>query len=121
MRQSNQNPYEANATMKLLGYQSAITVCKDLETEMNDIMNARPYTTTLQTAIDMVMLGYITGIRAERKRRAESRRKAIRKINVEDEFKMKIVETLEKIEGIERLVKIYTVIKTHLKLQNGEI
>lgn len=71
------SPYEANATMKLLGYQSSVNVCKDLETEMRDIMNARPYTTTIETALDMVMLGYITGIRAERKRRAEGWRKAV--------------------------------------------
>lgn len=71
VQQSKQSPYEANETMKLLGYQCPIYVCKDLENEMKDIMSARPYTTTFQTAVDMVMLGYIAGIRAERKRRAE--------------------------------------------------
>ena len=40
---------------------------------------------------------------------------------MKDEYKKKIVEMLEEIESIERLVKIYTVIKTHLKLQKGEI
>ena len=38
-----------------------------------------------------------------------------------DEYKKKIVEMLEKIESIERLMKIYRVVETHLKLQNGEI
>ena len=121
MRQSKQNPYAANATMKMLGHNSAASVCKPIENQINDVISARPYTTTLETALDMVMLGYITGIRAERKRRAESRKKAIEKIGVEDEYKKKIVEILEKIEGIERLMKIYRVVETHLKLQNGEI
>ena len=37
------------------------------------------------------------------------------------DYKSKIIEMLESIESIERLIKIYTVVKTHLKLQNGEI
>ena len=37
------------------------------------------------------------------------------------EYKDKIIEMLESIESIERLIKIYTVVETHLKLQNGEI
>lgn len=40
---------------------------------------------------------------------------------MKDEYIKKIVEMLESIESIERLIKIYTVVKTHLKLQNGEI
>lgn len=76
MRQSNQNPYEANATMKFLGYQCAFDVCENLKDNMRDIMDARPCTTTFETALDMVMLGYIAGIRAERKRRAEKQRKS---------------------------------------------
>lgn len=77
MQQSRKNPYAANATMRLLGHQCPIDVCGDIENEIKDIMSARPYTTTFETAIDMVMLGYITGIRAERKRRAESLRKVV--------------------------------------------
>ena len=37
------------------------------------------------------------------------------------EYKDKIIEMLESIESIERLIKIYTVVETHLKIQNGEI
>lgn len=116
MQQSKQNPYAANATMRMLGHNSPVMICKPIENQINDVLSARPYTTTFETAMDMVMLGYITGIRAERKRRKESQRKAI-----EDEHKKKIIETLEKIKGVERLMKIYTVVETHLKLQNGEI
>ena len=77
MQQSRKNPYAANETMRLLGHQCPIDVCGGIENEMKDIMRARPYTTTFETAVDMVMLGYITGIRAERKRRAEGQRKAV--------------------------------------------
>ena len=77
MRQRKHDPYAANATMKMLGHNSAASVCKPIENQINDVISARPYTTTFETAIDMVMLGYITGIRAERKRRAESQRKAV--------------------------------------------
>ena len=77
MQQSRKNPYAANATMKMLGHNSAAMICKPIENQINDVLSARPYTTTFETAMDMVMLGYITGIRAERKRRAESQRKAV--------------------------------------------
>lgn len=40
---------------------------------------------------------------------------------MEDEYRKKIVEMLEEIESIERLMKICRVVETHLKLQNGEI
>ena len=75
MQQSKQNPYEANETMKMLGHNCPGIICKPIENQINDVFRARPYTTTFETAIDMVMLGYITGIRAERKRRAEKQRK----------------------------------------------
>lgn len=37
------------------------------------------------------------------------------------EYREEIIEMLENIESVERLIKIHTVIKTHLKLQKGEI
>ena len=77
MQQRKQNPYEANETMKMLGHNCPGIICKPIENQINDVFRARPYTTTFETAIDMVMLGYITGIRAERKRRAESQRKVV--------------------------------------------
>ena len=121
MQQSRKNPYTANETMRMLGHNSPVMICKPIENQINDVLSARPYTTTFETAMDMVILGYITGIRAERKRRKESQEKAIDRISATDEHKKKIIETLEKIEGAERLTKIYTVVETHLKLQNGEI
>ena len=77
MQQSKKNPYAANETMRMLGYNSPVIICKPIEDQINDVLRARPYTTTFETAMDMVMLGYITGIRAERKRRKESQRKAV--------------------------------------------
>ena len=121
MEQRKKNPYVANATMRMLGHNRPVMICKPIEDQINDVLSARPYTTTFETAMDMVMLGYIAGIRAERKRRKESQRKAIERISAADEHKKKIIETLEKIKGVERLMKIYTVVETHLKLQNGEI
>ena len=76
-QQNKQSPYEANATMKMLGHNSVYMICKPIENQINDVISARPYTTTFETAMDMVMLGYITGVRSERKRRAESKRKAV--------------------------------------------
>ena len=121
MKQRKQNPYAANATMKMLGRNSAAMICKPIEDQINDVISARPYTTTFETALDMVVLGYITGIRAERKRRKESQRKAIERISADGDYKKKIIEALEKIEGAETLMKIYRFVETHLKLQNGEI
>lgn len=78
MEKQWKNPYEANETMKMLGHNCPGIMCKPIEDQINDVFRARPYTSTFETAIDMVMLGYITGVRAERKRRAESQRKAVR-------------------------------------------
>lgn len=40
---------------------------------------------------------------------------------MKDEYKKKIVEMLEEIESTETLMRICTVVETHLKIQNGEI
>ena len=42
MQQSKQNPYAANATMKMLGHNSAVSVCKPIENQINDVLSARP-------------------------------------------------------------------------------
>lgn len=70
MREMYENPYYTNDTMRLLGHQcytNIITpeVCK----MMDDIAKARPHTVVFDTAMDMLTLGYIIGIRAERARR----------------------------------------------------
>ena len=54
MEQRKKNPYAANATMKMLGHNSAAMICKPIENQINDVLRARPYTTTFETAMDMV-------------------------------------------------------------------
>lgn len=67
---SNDNPYMANATMELLGKQAPLSILTDeIEKQMGEITAARKYTTTFMTALDMFMLGYIHGKRAERARK----------------------------------------------------
>ena len=65
------NPYEVNDTMRMLGKQNEpyLGPGSDLIAKMDDITSARHYTTTIETACDMVTLGYIYGKKAERKRR----------------------------------------------------
>lgn len=67
---SNENPYRANATMELLGKQVPLKILtEEIKKQMCEITEARKCTTTFMTAIDMFMLGYIYGKRAERARR----------------------------------------------------
>ena len=65
------NPYEVNDTMRMIGKQNEpyLGPGSDLIAKMDDITSARRYTTTIETACDMVTLGYIYGKKAERKRR----------------------------------------------------
>lgn len=67
------NPYDANDTMRMIGKNPVIWFMdNDVTFEiLNDVMEARPYTATFETAQDLVMLGYIYGKRAERKRKKE--------------------------------------------------
>lgn len=70
---NKENPYSANKTMILLGNQChAEIITKKIRKEMGEITAARKYTTTFETAIDMFMLGYIYGKRAERARRKKN-------------------------------------------------
>ena len=69
------SPYEKNATMRLLGYQYPIPIFWGndvVRAEMEQIKEARPYSFTLSAAIDIFMLGYIHGKRAERARRKKT-------------------------------------------------
>lgn len=65
MNEKNVNPYEANATMKLIGAQDRASIIEKLRGGMDDIAAARPYTTTHETAIDFMIYGYLQGRRIE--------------------------------------------------------
>lgn len=71
----NKNPYRKNDTMRLLGQQCAASIIGDNDVvrhEIKEISEARPYTFTVDAAIDIFMLGYIYGKRAERARRKKT-------------------------------------------------
>ena len=66
------NPYRKNDTMRLLGYQRAVSTfwCSDaVRREIEQISESRPCSFTIAAAGDIFMLGYIHGKRAERARR----------------------------------------------------
>ncbi|MFW5669311.1 MAG: hypothetical protein ACOCM4_08725 [Acetivibrio ethanolgignens] len=63
------SPYTLNPTMQMLGHQCCLALLDQAHEEMNDILKARPNTATFDTALDILVLGYIYGKRAERKRR----------------------------------------------------
>lgn len=66
----SENPYYVNDTMRLLGHQHyADIITPEVCKMMDDIAKARPHTVVFDTAMDMLTLGYIIGIRAERARR----------------------------------------------------
>ena len=70
--------YEKNDTMKLLGKQHIDRKFGDeMLLKMNDIMKARPYSATFVTALDILMLGYIYGKRAERVKKKKSIKNAV--------------------------------------------
>lgn len=69
-RRNRPSPYTLNATMQMLGYQYYLNVLtQETFSAIDDILTARPYTSTRETSMDVFMLGYIYGKRAERKRR----------------------------------------------------
>ena len=62
--------YDKNETMKLLGNQKVMFIYRDgIKKKIDDIAKARPFSVTPDAAIDIFMLGYICGKRAERARR----------------------------------------------------
>lgn len=62
--------YDKNETMKLLGNQEYSFIYRDgIMAKINDIVRVRPYSCTENTALDIFMLGYIYGKRAERARK----------------------------------------------------
>lgn len=67
---SYDNVYEANETMKLLGHQYyGVAYDPEVRKQMDDIVDARRFTTTFNTALDMFMLGFMHGKMADRARR----------------------------------------------------
>ena len=69
------NPYHKNGTMRLLGYQINVGVFwgnDEVQREIDQIIEARPYSFTKDAAEDIFMLGYIHGKRAERARRRKT-------------------------------------------------
>lgn len=72
-REMPPNPYSKNDTMKMLGknyYTTALN--QQTSSKLDDILEARPFSCTKDTAIDIFMLGYIHGKRAERARRKKT-------------------------------------------------
>lgn len=66
------NVYDMNDTMRMLGSQdiSEIFWLNDkVRGQIDEIINARPYSFTLESAADIFSLGYIYGKRAERSRK----------------------------------------------------
>lgn len=56
--------------MQMLGHNCYLKVFdRKVFSELDDILNARPFSYTKDTAMDIFMLGYIYGKRAERKRK----------------------------------------------------
>lgn len=70
-RQEFNSPYEKNETMKFLGKQYTLNALeKNQFKAIDDIEEARPHSFTTCAAIDIFMLGYVEGKRAERRRRS---------------------------------------------------
>ncbi|MBR5129218.1 MAG: hypothetical protein IKU67_04095 [Firmicutes bacterium] len=69
-RMNKPDPYTMNDTMKMLGKQCPLsTIGTRGFMEIRNILEARPHTATLDTAIDIFALGFIYGKRAERSKR----------------------------------------------------
>lgn len=65
-----QSVYEKNETMKMLGRNSCFQFSQtDAMQKIDDIIEARPLSCTLDAAMDIFLIGYIYGKRAERARR----------------------------------------------------
>lgn len=72
--------YDKNETMRMLGnntYMGALN--KQTFSELDNILEARPYTCTRDTAMDIFMLGFIHGKRADRVRRKAVQHERYRK------------------------------------------
>lgn len=71
--------YEKNETMKMLGKNTYVgALNQQTFSELDNILEARPHTCTRDTAMDIFMLGFIYGKRADRARRKAVRREGQR-------------------------------------------
>ena len=69
-RRNRPNTYKANETMKMLVNQPYFSIIGNQGfKEIDNILEANPYTATMETAMDLFVLGHIYGKRAERARR----------------------------------------------------
>lgn len=65
-----QNPYYENPTMRMLGKNCYVgPLNQESFAQLDEILKARHYSCTRDTAMDIFMLGYIHGKRAERAKR----------------------------------------------------
>lgn len=65
-----QNPYHKNPTMRMLGNNHYVgPLNQESLSQIDEILEARPFSCTRSTSMDIFMLGYIHGKRAERARR----------------------------------------------------
>lgn len=68
------NPYRKNETMKLLEKQTCEALFFDeVRKQIHDIAEARPYSFKYSSAMDIFILGYIYGKKAERARKKGGR------------------------------------------------
>ena len=98
-RRNRAEALKTNETMKLLGYQYYFSIIGEKGfKEINNILKANPYTATMETALDLFVLGHIYGKRAERAKRKD-------KCNVK--YKKEIIQMLNEMSNEEYLEKIY--------------
>ena len=72
-REMPPNLYSKNDTMKMLCKNHYMTALNGQTfSKLDDILEARPFSCTKDTAMDIFMLGYIHGKRAERARRKKT-------------------------------------------------
>lgn len=73
--------YNVNPTMEMLGKNTYVGALNEQTfSELDDILEARPYTCTRDTAMDIFLLGFIHGKRSERKKKKENGIKRVGKI-----------------------------------------
>lgn len=63
------SPYQKNATMKMLGKNYYTWLSEEVSLQLDEILEARKFSSSRDMAFDVFMLGYIHGKRAERAKR----------------------------------------------------
>ncbi len=115
-RRNKPNPYEVNETMKMLEHQCPFEIIgKQGFKEINNILEANPYTATQETAINLFTLGYIYGKRAERARRKNKKRNISKEDNHSKVWYVNMIMEMVKDLDMKFLRQIYIIIKTHIE------